>query len=203
MAAVSGLRERKKRRTRELIVRVAGEQFLRGGFDATTIADIAAAAEISPRTFFGYFATKEDVVFHDHDAHLADLAARLRERAAGRTAFDVLREWILEMDERRVLDSPEETARRRMIRATPALEARYRANLAELESLLATAVADDLGTGPESLRPHLVAAAAIAALDALGRRTEADARTGRPAAEVLDEALTFLDGGLEAFRARP
>src|SRR3712207_9530792 len=73
----AGLRERKKQRTREAIVRKAMALFRRRGYEATTIADIAAAADIAPRTFFAYFATKEAVVSHDFDP------LRSEERRAG------------------------------------------------------------------------------------------------------------------------
>jgi AcrR family transcriptional regulator len=59
------LRERKRERTRRALVDAAAELFERKGYDETTIAEIAAAAEVSARTFFGYFASKEEIVFPD------------------------------------------------------------------------------------------------------------------------------------------
>lgn len=199
-----GLRERKKQRTRETIVRVAMDLFAERGFEGTTIHDIAAGAEIAPRTFFGYFPSKEAVVFHDFDAAFVDFSNRLNARPAGVTAFDAMRAWLLDWLEARAgaLEA-EDAARRRLVRATPALAAHERGNLARFEAVLARAVANDLGVPVDSLRPHLVAAAAVAALDALGRHGEdAPKPAGERAAAVLDEALAFLQGGLDALTRR-
>lgn len=201
-----GLRELKKQRTREAIVRAAMDLFAERGFDATTIHDIAAAAEIAPRTFFGYFPSKEAVVFHDLDGALEALAARLHARPAGESAFDAMRAWLLDwIEECDPATDPDLALRRRLIAETPALATQERANMARFEALLAAAVAQDLAVPADSLRPHLVAAAAVAALEAIGRRH--DDETPRPTDEqataVLDEALTFLGGGLEALRELP
>src|ERR671919_267048 len=89
-----GLRERKKQRTREQIVEAATRLFSERGYEATTIADIAAAADIAPRTFFAYFQSKEAVVFHDADRDYDALAAALAGRPQGEYAFTALRRWI-------------------------------------------------------------------------------------------------------------
>ncbi|MDP2711153.1 MAG: TetR family transcriptional regulator [Solirubrobacteraceae bacterium] len=202
--ADTGLRERKKRQTRDTIVRVATELFLERGFEATTIADIAAAADIAPRTFFGYFASKEAVVFHDFEEVFATFAERLRGRPAGETAFDAMREWIVEHAAAVGLDTEAKRCWRRLIRETPALQAHERSNLARFEALLAEGVAADLGVPPDSLRAHLVSAAAVAALYALGSSDDASAARGTEhAVAVMDEALVFLRGGLDALRRHP
>src|SRR5918999_3751131 len=89
-----GLRERKKQRTREQIVEAAMRLFAERGYHATTVADIATAAGVAPRTFFTYFPSKEAVVFHNLDRDLDSLASALRDRLPGETAFDALRRWI-------------------------------------------------------------------------------------------------------------
>jgi len=78
-----GLRERKKRRTKRAIQEVALDLFEKQGFDATTVDQIAEAAEISPSTFFNYFPSKEDAVaFDEMDPILFDyLASRPRDEA--------------------------------------------------------------------------------------------------------------------------
>ncbi|WP_239514320.1 TetR/AcrR family transcriptional regulator [Streptosporangium sp. 'caverna'] len=64
------LRDRKRARTRQTLVDAATELFERNGYDETTIADIAAAADIGTRTFFGYFASKEELLFPESDARV-------------------------------------------------------------------------------------------------------------------------------------
>jgi AcrR family transcriptional regulator len=199
MPYAAGLRELKKHRTRSAIVAAAVDLFAERGFDATTVADIAEAVDIAPRTFFGYFATKEDVVFHDADAMLDSFAARLREREPGEDALAAMRAWILAFHAQR---SDDHGTRRRLIRETPALAARDRAIAARFGAVLEDAIADDLGIPSHPLRAHLAAAAAVAALDAVGRW--ADAAAASPdmteAGALLDEAIVFLRGGLEALR---
>src|SRR5687768_11761321 len=94
MEAAPGLRERKKQRTREAIVEAAFELFAERGFDGTTIAAIAAAADIAPRTFFSYFPSKDDVVFHDFEAKYGMVASWLKDREPGTNAIDALRAGI-------------------------------------------------------------------------------------------------------------
>jgi AcrR family transcriptional regulator len=89
---VMGHRERKKQRTREQIVDAAFKLFAERGFAATTVADIAAAADIAPRTFFSYFPSKEEVVFYDFDGLFESLSSAIRGRPEGVSAIDALRD---------------------------------------------------------------------------------------------------------------
>lgn len=192
-----GLRARKKQQTRETIVRCAMELFAERGFDATTIADIAEAADIAPRTFFGYFPSKEDVVFHDFETMFADFDARVRERAHGVTAFEALRAWIVEIitDD----DDPFEEHRHCLIAETPSLEVHQRANMGRFQEVLTAAVAVDLEVPPDALRARMVSAAAVAALESL-RELKDDESGPEQAIAVMDEVLVFLQGGLDALR---
>lgn len=194
-----GLRERKKAQTRETIVRCAMQLFDERGFDATTIADIAEAADIAPRTFFGYFPSKEAVVFFDFEDDFASFAAHLRGRPEGQTAFEALRAWIVDLIRLAEEDDGMERRRRRLIADTPALDAHDRANMSRFHEVLTECVADDLGVPADSLRASMVSAASIAALESL-REVHEGGSGGDHALAVMDEALVFLQGGLDALR---
>lgn len=198
-----GLRARKKRRTREAIVAAAMELFATRGFEGTTIADIAEAADIAPRTFFGYFPSKEAVVFHDHEELLARFAERLRRRRPGESALDALRAWLLSVVAEIDLEDPERVARCRLATETPALAAHERANRAAFEAVLAEAIAADLDVPPTALAPHLAAAAAIATLDALDRYDPGRPLDADGAVALLEEAIAFLQAGLRALGRPP
>jgi AcrR family transcriptional regulator len=200
-----GLRERKKQRTREQIIDAAMRLFDERGYHATTIADIAEAAEVAPRTFFSYFPSKEAVVFHDVDRDLEGLANALGERLPGESAFDALRRWIDSMFDVWMADEDEAHLRKRLCREDEGLANFQGGVMARIHELLLGAIADDLGEQPNALRPRLVAAAAVAALTSLddSRDERAEQRASASKAElmgVLDDALVFLRGGLDALQ---
>src|ERR1700737_1206899 len=93
-APIPGLRERKKQKTRDTIIKVALELFDERGYEQTTIAEIADAAEVSPRTIFAYFPSKEDILFSDVPEIQQRFAQALDHRAEGVTALDALRDSI-------------------------------------------------------------------------------------------------------------
>jgi AcrR family transcriptional regulator len=199
----AGLRERKKQRTREAIVDAALRLFDERGFEETTIADIAEAADIAPRTFFGYFPSKEDVVFADFPADFDALAERLRGRDEDETAIDALRAFIAEVLEQAELADERELCRKRIIKQSEALDAHRRALMGRMEDMLAEAVARDFGNRPGDLRPPMIASAAVAALGSLDKTGISDLDsppTKEEALAMIDQALIFLQGGLEALR---
>jgi AcrR family transcriptional regulator len=197
-----GLRERKKQRTREQIIEAAMGLFAERGYHATTIADIAEAAEVAPRTFFSYFPSKEAVVFHNVDRDMDALAAALRDRLPGETAFDALRRWIEAMFDEWMAEGDQALLRKRLCREDEGLANFQGGVMARIHELLLEAIAHDLDEAPDGLRPRLVAAAAVAALTSLEGSFD---RSAGPVAKadalaVLDEAMLFLRGGLGALQ---
>jgi AcrR family transcriptional regulator len=205
-AAQAGLRERKKQRTREAIVDAAFELFAQRGFEATTIADIAAAADIAPRTFFGYFATKEDVVTHDFAAVEASMRERLTNRAPGETTIDALHEWVAGLMRSVDFDDPRERCRQQLMDESEALRAHDRHLLGRIEDLLTECIAEDLGVEPDAMRARMAAAATIAAFERMqelyGDKDELK-RNPDEALAIFDEALVFARGGIQALQGAP
>jgi AcrR family transcriptional regulator len=202
-----GLRERKKQRTRQQIIDAAMGLFAERGYHATTIADIAAAADVAPRTFFSYFPSKEAVVFHSADRDLDGLAGALRDRLPGETAFDALRRWIDAMFEEWAADEDEALLRKRLCREDEGLANFEGGLMARMHELLLEAIAADLDEPPDALRPRLVAAAAVAALTSLEGSFDKSAEQRGPVAKahalaVLDDAIVFLRGGLDALQQK-
>ena len=199
-----GLRERKKEQTRVAIEAAAFRLFAKRGFAATTVADIAAEADIAPRTFFAYFPSKEDVVFAHFDEYAAALEQRLEERGPDETTFDALRAWLgtlIESEDPK--EAKQEEIRNQLVCDNEGLQAHERHLMSRFESIIATSVAGDLGDEPGDLRPRLVATAAIAALTSL-KPPEGEPHV-RPTAEslaVVDDALAFLQGGIAALQER-
>jgi len=198
-----GLRERKKEQTRRAIEDAAFRLFAERGFQATTVADIAEAADVAPRTFFAYFPSKEDVLFADFDETTEALAARLRDRLPGESTFDALRAWITGLLPDLDADENREALRHRLCSEYESIAAHERHLMARFEAIIAESVAADLGDAPTDLRPRMIAAAAIAALMAM--RPDDPGAEELPAGEKLqrlDEALEFLRGGVVAVSAR-
>jgi AcrR family transcriptional regulator len=99
-ATTEGLRERKKRQTRETIAHAAMGLFAEHGFDAVTVADVAHLADVSEKTVFNYFAAKEDLVLHGGEERRAALIEAIRSRPAGGSIVEPFRAASLEFIDR-------------------------------------------------------------------------------------------------------
>jgi len=163
--APEGRREHKKARTREDLVQAALRLFEEKGFDVTTVEDIADAASVSPRTFFRYFANKEEVLFHRKDEELVRLETTLKSRPAHESSFEALRATLIEYVQR-FQDEPEfHLLRIRLIQEAPSLEAYGLQLHQEWIRVLARTLARRLKVNPSlDLRPALLAGCAIIAM---------------------------------------
>jgi AcrR family transcriptional regulator len=196
--APTGLRERKKRQTRDALTRAALELFAERGYDETTLAEIAEAAGVSTRTIFAYFPGKEDILFATTQAMCDALTRALVERPAGTDTLTALREFILaSAHEKSDLDH----RLGQLIAADATLASRKRARISQLQEALAAAIADDLGVGPDDLRPQVAAASLTAAFEVLEKQDSglASAPTAEEIAAAIDPIIAFVRAGLSAF----
>jgi AcrR family transcriptional regulator len=170
----AGLRERKKARTRLAISDVATALFAEHGFERVTVAQIAAAADVSVKTIFNYFATKEDLFFDRAEELFAALVTAIRERAAGTTVIGALHALFAEhrmpfaRDGWSSLRDPEGYERYRAFVATehasPALRTRRLVITAEWGRRLAPVLAAELGLPPEDERAQVMAGMLVVAI---------------------------------------
>jgi AcrR family transcriptional regulator len=205
MIEQAGLRERKKARTRASLREHALRLFREQGYHATTVEQIAAAAEVSPSTFFRYFPTKEDVVLQDDmDTRLVeaftrqppDLAPIPAIRAALREAWRSFtpQEWELIREGGRLgMEVPE-------------IRARTMNEFSRIISVLADALARRVGRPPDDLRVRVLAGAVMGVMMSVflpehlaadaGSELMTDTVFGPESVARLDEALAFLEEGL-------
>lgn len=167
MPETPGLRERKKQRTHRAIEQAALELFETHGFDGTTIDDIAAAAEIAPRTFFHYFPSKEDVVVTDYALRLDAIVGLLRDGPGEQSPWQTLRAAFLEVAADYEPERHQLLRRFRIISTTPSVNARSLQLQAEWEGAVAVAVSKWLEVDvSQNIEPRLLAGAALAAMRA-------------------------------------
>jgi AcrR family transcriptional regulator len=189
-----GLRERKKLKTRRSIQDHALRLFTAHGYDATTVEQIAEAAEISPSTFFRYFPTKEDVVVADeYDTVMAEVfPAQPPELSPIEAMRRMLREVL---GHAYATDREQLTARIRLILSVPALRARsFDASLHDTYKVFTRLLAERVGGSPDDFEIQVFAQAVIGALQAvIIRWAEGGGAEDLPG--LVDRALEFLASG--------
>ncbi|MFJ9897367.1 TetR/AcrR family transcriptional regulator [Streptomyces sp. NPDC091280] len=144
------LRERKKRATRQRISNVATELFKARGFDGVSVAEVARAAEVSTMTVFNYFPRKEDLFLDRIPEAVEVLSGAVRHRAPDETPLAALRRLTLELrDQHHPLAGPNDNFPDfwQVVIDSPALRARAREGLEEIENALAAALAE---TAPDT-----------------------------------------------------
>src|SRR5215470_16966550 len=197
----ASLRDRRKDRTRRMIQAEALRLFAGKGFAATTIEEIAAAADMAPRTFFRYFPAKEEVVFWaDYQPTLASFVTA---RPGDEPAIQALRHGIVDgladfydQDRERLLE------RIKLAFRTPALHPRLRQQQADWATGMTALLAARLGAPPDDLEIRVIAAAIAAAL--FVAIEEWQARDGqRDLRELIDRALGSILAGPARATAAP
>ncbi|MFI6505462.1 TetR family transcriptional regulator [Nonomuraea typhae] len=193
-------RERKKRQTRELIAGHAFRLFAEQGFDQTTVAQIAAAADVATKTFFNYFPAKEDVLFFAAGEYYDVTLEVLASRRPGETIADLLLRTYEEVVAHFVGRDPELTGLyRELVMTVPSVQARGLLVLLDLQRKIAGAFVESF---PGEIDLVTAAAAAGALMGALmgaslasrelGHDEQETIQAGRAAAEVAMRGLRSL-----------
>lgn len=207
MTESMGLRERKKAQLRAAIADTAIRMFLESGFDQVSITDIARAADVSRRTLFAYFPTKEDLVLQRFADHEDEAARTVRARRADESPLDALRDALMDRLAQRdpstgLNDRPETIAFLALVFGTESLAAKLMRYTYHGADLLAEALCD---SGFDPLTSRLMARQVIAVQqeltflnhDFLVNGTSADAHYPE-AVRAADRAFDLLRDGLES-----
>ncbi|WP_406331076.1 TetR/AcrR family transcriptional regulator [Streptomyces sp. NBC_00203] len=190
-----GLRERKKQRRYQAVSETAIGLFLEKGFDAVSVAEVAAAAEISKPTLFRYFPAKEDLVLYRIGDHEDEAARVVADRAEGESVIGALRAHFLDGLRRRdpvtgLNDHPAVRAFYRLLYGTPSLVARLYSHLERSEAALAEA----LGGG---LDARLAAGQIIAVRRILAEENWRRVAAGEGVDEVYGDAVAAAERAFE------
>jgi AcrR family transcriptional regulator len=155
----TGLRERKKQQTRELLAETARRLFTERGFERVSVVEIAREANVSEKTVFNYFPTKEDLVYWRLESFEEELLATVRDRPPGESVLAAFGRFV--SAPRGMLATHDEETRERlaalsrMIASSPALLAREQQIFAGYTDSLAALIADETGSG--GVEPWVVA----------------------------------------------
>lgn len=184
-----GLRERKKQRTKEAIQREALRLFEAQGYEATTIEQIAAAADISPSTFFNYFPSKEDVIIFD--PYDPQLIAAFLGRPAGEPLIDTLRQALAELSPLFERDRDLMLLRSRIALSVPELQGRMLAEVERGHELLFGLVAQRLGRDPGEFEVRVFTRMLMGAMwEAMLEWVRQDGRP--PLMQLIDQAIDVV-----------
>ncbi|MEV3926019.1 TetR family transcriptional regulator [Actinomadura coerulea] len=190
-----GLRERKKMRTRQAIATAALRLFAERGYEETTIADIAAAADVSPRTFFSYFPSKEDVIFAEIDDRLAEVAERLR-RTPGESPMETIRRSIVDVLEAIVAEhrdyGPVQVT---LILERPALRARALQRMTDAQDAI-EALLRELCPGISEIDAVAAAGIAVGGMQAVVAHCRREGYDPLSMRTALDRAVDMVEHGL-------
>ena len=157
-AQPEGLRARKKRVAREAIAATARRLFAERGFDRVTVAEIAAAADVTEKTVFNHFPTKVDLAFAGREQGIAQLVASITERPPGTSVLDVFRALTSAVFDNFVVPGDEDLlAVAKIIRHSPTLQERLTVGWEAGSEAITAAIAATSGAADGDLVPGIVA----------------------------------------------
>jgi len=198
----TGLRERKKLRARQQLIDAAFKLFTKRGFDKTTISDVAAAVEMSPRTFFRYFESKEDVVLEWFDRCGDALVAGLTDRPAGEEPFTSLRHVMVKLVSGLEREGEHLLACERLNQSTATVRARkHEKTLAWADRLAVVIVQREKTRSLPRARALLLASVALAILQTVQEAWTAGGAKGS-FARHLQEAFDLFEVSSRKARRR-
>ncbi|SOD59397.1 transcriptional regulator, TetR family [Streptomyces zhaozhouensis] len=193
---MTGLRERKKRQTRQHISDVATGLFLERGFDAVTVAEVAEAAEVSVNTVYNYFPAKEDLFFDREEEVVDRPSARVRDRAPGQSAAEAILGGMREDIDRRPVNLGMVDGFDRfvaVVTGSHSLLARLMRMQHQTTAQLGRTLARETGREPGDPLPELVAAQLMAVHANLHQTVRRSFRAGRDVEELRADLLRRLD----------
>jgi AcrR family transcriptional regulator len=212
MKATTGLRERQKRQTRELILDASAGLFADRGFDGVTVAEVAREADVSEMTVFNHFPTKEHLFFARMEFFEEQLIEAVRNREAGTSALEAFGGLVIASCSRLAESGRAEAIARtaEQMKASRALQAREREIVERYTGQLADLLATDDGAPADDVAAWAAAAALMGAHRALVRYVRAQVVAGRrgvrlaaAARSQARRAFTRLGAGLAAYAPKP
>ncbi|HEU5160562.1 MAG TPA: TetR family transcriptional regulator [Streptosporangiaceae bacterium] len=200
--APTGRRERKKQRTREALIDAAYTLFAEKGFEATTVEEIADLVDVSSRTFFRYFSSKEDVVLTFQEEQFAAMKAALAARPPDEPVITAMRNAgvaVMRASEEGEygFDLQKFVCVQQMMESSPALFGRSLEHGQKKQAEITRIVAERMGVDPAAdMRPHVAAGAASCAFRAaydLWIHGDGDPKR---LSELVDQVFALIEDGL-------
>jgi AcrR family transcriptional regulator len=201
VAQAIGIREQRKRLTREELLQAASQLFAERGYDNVTVAEIASGAGVSVKTLFQHFRSKEDLLLAELDAVHGRLLNTLRSRPRGQSPLDALLAWMLAEGENDWSDGLERF--HRTVGNSPTVAALRRRLYEEWENAIVRVLADEANEARPTPRTRLIAAQLVSIVRLTSSPEVTEFVNQNPAderaaafREWLDEAAGLVGGGI-------
>jgi AcrR family transcriptional regulator len=187
------LRERKKAQTREAILDAAIKLFELKGYESTTVEEISAEANVSPRTFFRYFDTKLETIMEQSDAEAGEFQRLVSERPAAEGVLEAVHRVAREKLVAEIVAEDTRLARElRVIMTTPSLRASAHEHVLEHQAALVPVLAERLAASTNDLSPHVIAAVITTTVWTVFEKWATEGGHPDRLAPLMDEGFAIL-----------